>query len=58
VFHVRDPGLGFRWDEIPHAAVSNPPEVPVAHLELLEAMELRPGGFRILTAKGIVDELI
>jgi DNA-binding NarL/FixJ family response regulator len=58
VFYVRDPGEGFRWDEIPHAAVSNPPDAPVAHLELREAMGMRPGGFGILTAKGIVDELI
>ena len=55
---VRDPGEGFRWDEIPHAAVSNPPDAPVAHLELRDAMGMRPGGFGILTAKGIVDELI
>jgi anti-sigma regulatory factor (Ser/Thr protein kinase)/ActR/RegA family two-component response regulator len=58
VFYVRDPGSGFRWDEIPHAAVSNPPGSPIAHLELRETMGLRPGGFGILTAKGIVDELI
>jgi DNA-binding NarL/FixJ family response regulator/anti-sigma regulatory factor (Ser/Thr protein kinase) len=58
VFYVRDPGAGFRWDEIPHAAVSNPPNAPVAHLELREAMGMRPGGFGILAVKGIVDELI
>jgi anti-sigma regulatory factor (Ser/Thr protein kinase) len=58
VFYVRDPGAGFCWDEIPHAAVSNPPDSPVAHLELREAMGMRPGGFGILTAKGIVDEVL
>jgi DNA-binding NarL/FixJ family response regulator/anti-sigma regulatory factor (Ser/Thr protein kinase) len=58
VFYVRDPGVGFRWDEIPHAAVSNPPDAPIAHMELREVMGMRPGGFGILTAKGIVDELI
>ena len=58
VFYIRDPGAGFRFDEIPHAAVSNPPDAPVAHMELREAMGMRPGGFGILTAKGIVDELI
>lgn len=58
VFYVRDPGAGFQWDEIPHAAVSNPPGAPVAHVELREAMGMRPGGFGILTARGIVDELI
>ena len=58
VFYVRDPGSGFSWDEIPHAAVSNPLGAPIAHLEMRERMGMRPGGFGILTAKGIVDELI
>jgi len=58
VFYVRDPGRGFRMDEIPHAAVSNPAGAPIAHLDLRESMGMRPGGFGILTAKGIVDELI
>jgi len=58
VFYVRDPGSGFSWDEIPHAAVSNPSGAPIAHLELREAMGMRPGGFGILTAKGVFDELI
>ena len=30
----------------------------MAHIELREAMGMRPGGFGILTARGIVDELI
>ena len=58
VFYVRDPGSGFSWDEIPHAAVSNPSGSPIAHVERREAMGMRPGGFGILTAKEIVDELI
>ena len=58
VFYVRDPGSGFRMEKIPHAATSNPPDEPFAHMELREAIGMRPGGFGILTAKGIVDELI
>lgn len=58
VFYVRDPGGGFQLDDIPHAAVSNPPGEPTAHLELREARGMRPGGFGILATKGIVDELI
>lgn len=58
VFYVRDPGEGFRLDAIPHAAIANPPEEPVAHMQLRETLGMRPGGFGILTAKGIVDELI
>ena len=58
VFYVRDPGDGFRFDNIPHAAVSNPPDEPFAHMDLRDRKGMRPGGFGILTAKGIVDELI
>lgn len=58
VFYVHDPGRGFRWDEIPHAAVSNPPDAPAKHIELREQRGMRPGGFGILVTQGIVDELI
>ncbi len=58
VFYVRDPGSGFRWETIPHAAVSNPPEDPVRHFAVREQEGMRPGGFGILVARGIVDELI
>ena len=58
VFYVRDPGSGFSWYAIPHAAVSNPPGDPVAHMAMRESLGIRPGGFGILTVRGIVDELI
>lgn len=58
VFHVHDPGPGFLMDELPHAAVSNPPDQPLAHLEQRAERGLRPGGFGLLLARGIVDELI
>jgi anti-sigma regulatory factor (Ser/Thr protein kinase) len=58
VFYVRDPGPGFRWEKIQHAAVSNPPETPTRHIELREEQGMRPGGYGILIARGIVDELI
>lgn len=58
VFYVHDPGEGFRWEAIPHAAVSNPPDAPAKHIELREQQGMRPGGFGILLTRGIVDELI
>jgi anti-sigma regulatory factor (Ser/Thr protein kinase)/CheY-like chemotaxis protein len=58
VFRVRDPGAGFRWDGISHAAVSNPPEAPAQHIEVREQQGMRPGGYGIQLARGIVDELI
>jgi CheY-like chemotaxis protein len=58
VFYVRDPGAGFRTDSIPHAAVSNSPGDPMAHLEYRAAEGMRPGGYGILLVRGVVDELI
>ncbi len=58
VFYVHDPGKGFRWDEISHAAVSNPPDAPAQHIEIREQQGMRPGGYGIQLARGIVDELI
>jgi anti-sigma regulatory factor (Ser/Thr protein kinase)/ActR/RegA family two-component response regulator len=58
VFRFRDPGPGFRGKPLPHAAINNPPDNPVAHLEFREAQGLRPGGFGILLAQQLVDELV
>ena len=58
VFYVRDPGAGFRWETIEHAATANPPDNPSKHLEVREQKGMRPGGFGILMAQRIVDELI
>lgn len=58
VFYIRDPGAGFRWEAIEHAAVSNPPDAPTQHVSVREQKGMRPGGFGILVARGIVDELI
>lgn len=58
VFYVRDPGPGFDVLEVPHAAVSNAGEDPLAHAEVRSNAGLRPGGFGLLLARKIVDEMI
>ena len=58
VFHFRDPGTGFSRENIRHAAFNNPPDNPLAHLESREAQGLRPGGFGILVAQQLVNELV
>ena len=58
VFYVSDPGKGFRQDAIPHAAISYAPAYVTRHLEVRDAAGMRPGGYGMLLAKGIVDELI
>jgi anti-sigma regulatory factor (Ser/Thr protein kinase) len=58
VFHVRDPGSGFRPESLTHAAIANPPDNPAAHVLEREQEGMRPGGFGLLLARGTVDELI
>jgi len=55
---IKDPGEGFSLDEIPHAAIMNPPDDPLRHLTYREAENLRPGGFGVLLAKHSIDELL
>ncbi len=58
VFFVHDPGEGFRLDNLPHSALFNSPGNPAQHLAVREQQGMRPGGYGILLASGIVDELI
>jgi anti-sigma regulatory factor (Ser/Thr protein kinase) len=55
---VKDPGEGFAPDELKHAAISNPPDDPFRHIAERDARGMRPGGFGILMAKRLVDELL
>ncbi len=57
VFYLRDPGPGFDLATLPHAAVTRP-EDPLAVAEVREKEGLRPGGFGLLLARQIVDEMI
>ena len=56
--HITDPGLGFRLDEAHHAAIANPTDDPLRHVVLREEQGMRPGGFGVLLAQQLVDELI
>jgi DNA-binding response OmpR family regulator len=56
--HISDPGPGFTLDEIPHAAIANPADDPIRHVALRERQGMRPGGFGVLLARQLVDELI
>lgn len=58
VCRVKDPGQGFTLDEIRHAAVNSSPGDLLGHVAVREAQGLRPGGFGLLLAKELVDELI
>ncbi len=58
LYRIRDPGDGFSLEELTHAAISNPPEEPVRHLEIRDAMGIRPGGFGVMLTRKLVDDLI
>jgi len=55
---VKDPGTGFSLEELKHAALTNPPNEPFRHLAEREVADMRPGGYGILMAKGLVDDLL
>jgi DNA-binding NarL/FixJ family response regulator len=55
---VKDPGKGFSLDQIRHSALANPPEDPIRHATYREEHGMRAGGYGVLVAKELVDELI
>jgi len=55
---ITDPGPGFTLDEIPHAAIANPEDNPLRHIEYREAQGMRPGGYGVLLTQRLVDELM
>ena len=56
--HIQDPGQGFSMNLLPHAAIGNPDGEPTRHAELRAERGQRPGGFGILIARSLVDEII
>lgn len=55
---VKDPGQGFSQEELRHAASVRTPEEIFSHVAVREEKGLRPGGFGLLIARKLVDELI
>jgi anti-sigma regulatory factor (Ser/Thr protein kinase)/ActR/RegA family two-component response regulator len=55
---IKDPGRGFSLEEIHHAAIDNPAYDPIRHALFREAQGLRPGGYGVLMARHLVDELV
>jgi DNA-binding NarL/FixJ family response regulator/anti-sigma regulatory factor (Ser/Thr protein kinase) len=58
ICRVKDPGQGFCLEELRHAAVNSSPEDVFSHLAVREEIGMRPGGFGILLARKLVDDVI
>lgn len=58
LYRIADPGNGFDIENLPHSAIGQSPDDPIAHMQVREAQGIRPGGFGLLTVRATVDELI
>jgi len=57
-YRIADPGMGFRDEELSHAALNNPEDDPMLHSEVRRQKGLRPGGYGLFMARDLVDELL
>lgn len=58
IYHIQDPGPGFSMHGLKHAAIGNPEESPDEHMKYRAEQGMRFGGFGILMARHLVDEVI
>ena len=58
VYHMRDPGPGFDRDELAHVVASTEPAHVIRAAMHRDRVGMRAGGFGILIARQIVDELV
>ena len=58
MYRVADPGPGFSFKDLAHAAVGQSENDPFAHVEVRDQLGIRPGGFGIAMIRGLADELL
>jgi len=58
MYRLDDPGPGFKIEGLKHAAINNPVDNPMAHMQEREAKGLRPGGLGLMLTQQLVDELV
>jgi anti-sigma regulatory factor (Ser/Thr protein kinase) len=58
LYRLADPGSGFRFEGLTHAAIGQPTDEPVAHVSVRDRLGMRPGGFGIVISRSTADELL
>ena len=58
LYRVADPGPGFSFTGLTHAAAGQAAEEPIAHVAVRDQLGIRPGGFGIVMTRAMADELI
>ncbi len=57
-YRIADPGPGFRFEELSHAAVGQSGGDVVTHTAVRAERGIRPGGFGLMMVKAMADELV
>ncbi len=57
MYRIADPGSGFDFGDIPHAAISYPDD-PLKHLEVREQQGMRAGGYGLLWTQNLADQVV
>ena len=58
IYRIADPGPGFKFEGLTHAAVGYEGDDPTVHMEEREKKGLRPGGLGIFMTRELVDDLV
>jgi len=58
LYRIADPGPGFKFEGLTHAAAGYPGDDPMVHIEEREKKGLRPGGLGIFMTRELVDDLV
>jgi CheY-like chemotaxis protein/anti-sigma regulatory factor (Ser/Thr protein kinase) len=58
MYRLADPGVGFSFKGLTHAAVGQPADEPIAHMTVRDQLGIRPGGFGIAMTREMADELL
>lgn len=58
LYRIADPGPGFNFKRLTHAAAGQSTDEPFAHVSVREQLGIRPGGFGLAMIQAIADELI
>jgi CheY-like chemotaxis protein len=58
LYRISDPGKGFQFKTLAHAAVGNAGDFPFDHMQVREKMGMRPGGLGIMMTKSMVDDIL
>jgi CheY-like chemotaxis protein len=58
LYRIADPGEGFDINAVKHAAICNPEEDPLSHVQVREDLGIRPGGLGLVMTQALVDEMM